>query len=426
MDVDELVFFGYGITVSCILLLLSALISSSEAALFSLSSKQLMQCIESGNIRKKRIVELLNKDSNRLLATIIIVNNLVNIGFIIFSNFMLWKYFGKNNVTSYVMMLYTIISTTLIVLFGELLPKMYAVRHNMKIAMHVSGIMKFFIIITKPLSIPLIKTGNFFGKNFTSEKHSISSKELDRALALTIESGNAKEEDILKGIANIGSLYTRQIMQPRTDIIAVEISKNFKTLLSLVKAHGFSRLPVFEGNIDSIKGIVYAKDLIPHTEKSTSFKWQALVRPCFFVPEIKKLDSLLLDFKEKHIHIAIVVDEYGGTSGMVTMENVIEKIIGSSPEVDNSDVSIYKKLGKNCYVFNAKIYISDLCKIIDMDPSIFDPIKGESESLAGLILEINGSLPKLGQEIRFKNFKFTIISADSKKIKRVNINISGK
>lgn len=425
-NINELIFYISGSITLLVLLLFSAIISGSEAALFSLSPKQLSHCSESNDPKDLKIIKLLDNGTD-LLATIIIISNLVNIAFVIFSNYMLWKFFGRNNITKVVMVTYTITSAALLVLFGELMPKMYSNHHNIFIAKKMAGIINFFIILFKPFSIPLIKIGGIFGKGFTPEKYTLSPEQLDRALELTVVGDNSEEEEILKGIATFGILYARQIMKPRTDITALDIKLNFHQVMSIINKSGYSRLPVYKENIDNIKGTIYTKDLIPYMDYPDSFKWQNLIRNSFFIPETKKLDALLLDFKEKRIHIAIVVDEYGGTSGLVTMEDIIEKIIGNvADEVDSSEVSDYKKIDKNNFIFHAKIYLSDFCKAIGQDTSIFDEVKGESESLAGLLLEINGKLPQTGKEIFYKNFKFKVIAVDSKKIKKVKVQLSIK
>ncbi len=425
-NISELIFYISGSITLLLLLFFSAIISGLEAALFSLSSKQLSHCSESNDPKKLKIINLLNNGTD-LLATIIIISNLVNIAFVIFGNYMLWKFFGRDNITKIIMISYTFTSAALLVLFGELIPKMYATYHNLLISMKMVNIINFLIILFKPLSIPLIKIGGIFGKSFTPEKYTLSSEELDRALELTVVGDNSEEEEILKGIASFGGLYARQVMKPRTDITAINLKTNFFELMSLINKSGYSRLPVYEDNIDNIKGTIYTKDLIPFIDNSNNFKWQNLMRDSFFIPETKKLDSLLLDFKEKRIHIAIVVDEYGGTSGLITMEDVIEKIIGNvADETDNTELGNYKKIDKNNYVFQAKVYLNDFCKLIGEDFSIFDEVKGESESLAGLLLEINGKLPQSGKEIIYKNFKFKVVSVDDKRIKKVKVQILNK
>ncbi|MCP3659580.1 MAG: gliding motility-associated protein GldE [Bacteroidetes bacterium] len=425
-NISELLFYSSGIIILLILLILSALISGCEAALFSLSSKQISLCAEATDIQSKRIISLLDRATD-LLATIIVISNFVNITFVIFGNYMLWRYFGKDNITKLVMLSYTFISAALLILFGELIPKMYASHHNMYISKKMSGIINFCIYLFKPFTIPLIKIGNIFGKTFTPEKYSLSPEELNRALELTVVGNNSEEDVILKGIATFGGLYARQIMRPRTDITAIDIKSNFIDLMSKINQREYSRLPVYQDNIDSIKGTIYTKDLIPYIDKGSNFKWQSLLRDTFFIPETKKLDSLLLDFKEKRIHIAIVVDEYGGTSGLVTMEDVIEKIIGNvAEEIDSNEISNFKKIDKYNFIFPAKVYLNDFCKAIGQSPTIFDEVKGESESLAGLLLEINGKLPQIGKEITCKNFKFIIVSVDQRRIKKIKVQLSTK
>ncbi len=422
-SINEIIFYISGIVTLLSLLLGSAVISGAEVALFSLSSKQISHCDDSKDPEYKKIVKLL-ENGESLLATILIFNNLLNITFFIFSSYLLWQFFGKENITKIVTIIHTTLSTIFIVLFGEFLPKMFANQHNLYISKKLSSFVSTLVLIFKPISIPLIKLGGIFGKEFSREKYILSSDQLNMALELTNLGDNSEEEEILKSIVTFGTLSAKQVMKTRIDVTAIDFESNFHELMNLINKSGYSRLPVYKDTIDNIQGTIFSKDILPHIDKSEKFKWQSLLKESFFIPETKKLDSLLLDFKEKRIHMAIVVDEYGGTSGLITMEDVIERIIGNvGDEFEQNESITHKKIDKSNYIFEGKSYLNDFCKTVGIDVSIFDDIKGESESIAGLLLEINGELPKVGDKIKYKHFTFTIIAVDMRRIKKVKVNI---
>jgi len=317
----------------------------------------------------------------------------------------------------------TFVVTFALTFFAEIIPKVYATQHNLSFAKKVAVIWKVLQYFWRPISWLLLSMGSVFEKRIEKRGYSSTVEELNQALELTTKNNETTEEekDILKGIVNFGILTVKQVMKSRVDISAVDVELNFTELMEQVNKSGFSRIPVYKETIDTIEGILYTKDLLPHLDETESFKWQKLLRPILFVPETKKLDSLLKDFQSKHVHMAIVVDEYGGTSGVVTLEDLIEEIIGDiNDEFDEVNVD-FQKIDDHTYIFEGKISIHDLCKALEVDSTIFDDVKGESESLGGLILELHSALPKIGDQIIFDRFTFTILNVDKKRIARVRV-----
>jgi putative hemolysin len=414
-----------GLSVLVLLLLGSAWISASEAAFFSLSQKQIVECQNAPHNAYATVIKLVRNPS-RTLATILMVNNLVNVAFIILSTYILWKYFEPEEVPGLVMLVYTLVFTTLIVLFGEIIPKTYATQNNVKFAKKAAPFMHFIIAALSPLVNILIKISQGFGKIVFKKQYDLSIEQLNKAVELTTaKESSASEKTILKGIMNFNNLTVRKVMQPRTEITAVDLSLNFTQLVEVINQSGYSRFPVYQETIDNIVGFLYTKDLLPYLPSDASFAWQGLLRKCFFVPEKKRLATLLLEFQESKIHIAIVVDEYGGTSGLVTMEDIIEEIIGEiGDEFDHTENYPYKKLNHQTFEFEGKILMNDFCKILEVDPALFETVRGESESLGGLLLELHKGLPNNGEKITYKQFTFTILAADTRKIKKVKVFIA--
>ncbi|MEO1052023.1 MAG: gliding motility-associated protein GldE [Bacteroidota bacterium] len=422
----ELMFYGPAVIVLLALLFMSALVSGSEVAFFSLSIQDLDTCRERQQGTDKRILSLVN-DPKRLLATILILNNFINVAIVTISTFVTWELAGGKDVGGILVVELTFVITFLIVLFGEVVPKVYATQNNLRLARLTSGMLKIASIVFNPLSKTLMSASDVVEKAYKRKGYEVSVDELNQALEITTGEETTKEEkDILKGIVNFGTLTVKQIMRSRIDITAFDLEMDFHELMDRINKSGYSRVPVYNETIDKIEGILYIKDLLPYVEEDESFKWQELLRPSFFVPETKKIDSLLKDFQEKRVHMAIIVDEYGGTSGLITLEDIIEEIVGEiNDEFDDEDIA-YNKLDDNTYVFEGKTSLNDFAKIIDEDPSIFETVKGESESLGGLILELNNTLPRAGEKIVFDRFVFTIVAADNKRIKRIRVFIKQK
>ncbi|MFT6959543.1 MAG: putative hemolysin [Polaribacter sp.] len=409
-----------------LLLICSALISGSEIAFFSLNQTDINELSNNGK-EENTVVTLLEKP-RKLLATILITNNFINILIVLLFASLSETLFGHFNFTLNLyffivpirFLLEIILITFLILLFGEVLPKVYASRNALHFAKKMSNFIHSVNILLSPFSMPLITITKWMEKKFGNKARNFSVETLSQALELTSQEATSKDEQrILQGIVNFGNTETVQIMKPRIDLFAISDDAPYEEVLNKILTNGYSRNPVYSESIDNIIGVLYAKDLLAHLNKKT-FQWQTLLREPFFVPENKKLDDLLGDFRAKKNHLAIVVDEYGGTSGLVTLEDVIEEIVGEiNDEFDHEDVS-YSKIDANNYIFEGKTSIKDFCKILDdEDEAIFEEEKGESETLAGFILEISGKFPKRGEKITFKNYTFTIEVLDKKRIKQV-------
>ena len=414
-----------------VLLLCSALISGTEVAFFSLSKTDIIK-ISDETKGQNPVVHLLQNPS-KLLATILITNNFINILIVlIFAS--LGEVFLKEQNLSLTILGFIVPSsivkfsievllvTFFILLFGEVLPKVYASRRALKFCNLMCRPLQFLTFFLTPLSFPLINLTNVIEKKLGSKNSNFSVEILSKALELTSEESTTKEEQkILEGIVSFGNTETVQIMKPRIDIFALSHEETYDEVLTKILKHGYSRNPVYKNSIDNIVGILYAKDLLGFLDNK-DFDWQELLREPFFVPENKKLDDLLVEFRERKNHLAIVVDEYGGTSGIVTLEDVIEEIVGEiNDEFDTDDLS-YSKIDANNYIFDGKITIKDFCKVLeDTDEEKFEESKGESETIAGFILEISGKFPKIGEKINFDRYTFTIEALDRKRIKQLKV-----
>ena len=413
-----------GFILLIVLLICSALISGVEVALFSLSKTEIDEGLEE-NSKPILIVSQLLERPKKLLATILVANNFINIGIVILFAYLSDYVFG--NITSSVLKftLEVVLITFLILLFGEILPKIYASRNNLKFAIFMAYPLKVLDFLLSPLSLPMRGFTNTIENRLGKQKSNLSVDQLSQALELTSEDDTTKEEQkILQGIVSFGNTDTKQVMRPRIDIFALDETLKYTEILPDIIKNGYSRIPVYKENIDTVVGILYVKDLLPYIDRK-QFDWTYLLREPFFVPENKKLDDLMVEFQEKKVHLALVVDEYGGTSGLVSLEDVIEEIVGDiSDEFDDEDL-VYSKLDDNNYVFEGKTQLKDLYKVIKLDDeSIFEENKGEAETIAGFVLEISGSFPKKDSEIKFKNYIFTIESLDKKRIKQVKITIN--
>jgi len=422
--------FDFITTINGILLIAlfisSALVSGTEVAFFSLSQTDLNEL--SNNGKQENIVVTLLESPRKLLATILITNNFINILIVLLFASMAETLFSDFNLdidlyyfTVPVRFLIEIILVTfLILLFGEVLPKVYASRNALTFSKTMSKFINFVSVLLTPFSLPLISLTKWIEKKLGSKGTNFSVETLSQALELTSQGATSKDEQkILQGIVNFGNTETVQIMKPRIDIFAISDDEPYEVVLKKILENGYSRNPVYKENIDNIIGVLYAKDLLEHLNKK-SFKWQNLLREPFFVPENKKLDDLLSDFRAIKNHLAIVVDEYGGTSGLVTLEDVIEEIVGDiNDEFDDDDLT-YSKIDANNFIFEGKTSIKDFCRVLDDEnEEIFEEEKGESETLAGFILEISRKFPKKGEKINFKNYTFTIEALDKKRIKQV-------
>ena len=405
-----------------VLLSISGLISGTEVAFFSLSKTDLE---DESNLNIKQVNELL-EGPKKLLATILIANNFINILFILLFTYVGDFYF--NNLASPVIkfLIEIVLVTFLILLFGEVLPKIYASRNAYSFASFMAKPMIFLNSMLSFLSKPLMGLTKVVERKLSRKQSDFSVEVLSQALELTSKGATTKEEKkILQGIVNFGNTDTSQIMCPRMDIFALASDEEFNKVTEKIIKKGHSRIPVYNENIDNIIGILYTKDLIPHLNKKT-FQWKKIIREAFFVPENKKLDDLLKEFQDMKNHMAIVVDEYGGTSGLISLEDIIEEIVGDiSDEFDQNDLS-YSKLDDLNYVFEGKITLKDFYKVLQIEESMFEENKFEAETLAGFILEITGKFPKKGDKVSFRNYNFIIEAIDKKRIKQVKVNLPMK
>ena len=404
------------------LLIASGLISGAEVAFFSLTKEQL-ESEEEQTSRQMKLTQKLLNEPKRLLATILIANNFINISIVLLFALISEVLFGKIGNPLIVLLIEIGLITFLILFFGEILPKVYANRNALKFSKTMASPIYFidhYVLFF--LTLPMSRVTRFMESRLAQKNNEFSIDKLSQAFELTAEEETTKEEQrILKGIVNFGNTDTKQVMCPRFDLFALSQEMNIETITKQILEKGFSRVPVYEESIDKVIGILYTKDLLPYLDQP-NFKWQKLIKPPFYVPENKKLDDLLKEFQYKKIHLAVVVDEYGGTSGIITLEDVIEEIVGDiSDEFDDEEL-IYSKLDNSTYVFDAKINLKDFFKVIEIEEDeVFEKAKGESESLAGFILELAQVLPKTGQVISFNSYQFIIESVDRKRIKRVKV-----
>ena len=396
------------------------MISGSEVALFSLSKSQLKNEYNSSYIE---IIKKLLVNPNKLLATILVANNFINIAIVI-----LFTQIGNvlfKGITSsfWQFTLEVVVATFLILLFGEILPKIYASRNNLAFSRLVIYPLLFLDFLLTPISLPMQKLSNFIKNKLSFKKENINLNQISSALDLTSPGETTKQEHkILKGILSFGNTETKEVMRPRLDIHAYSNLLNYDEVLKNIIENNFSRIPVYKDDLDNIIGILYVKDLLPFLDKK-DFDWLSTLRKPLFIPENKKLDDLMQEFQEKKIHLAIVVDEFGGTSGVISLEDVIEEIVGDISDEFDDDSLLFSKLDNNNYVFEGKTSMKDFYKILNIDSTPFDKLKGDSETIAGFILEISQSFPKTNSKIVFENYTFTIESVDKKRIKQVKVTI---
>jgi gliding motility-associated protein GldE len=399
------------------------MVSGSEAAFFSLNPTD-MKRIELGKDRRSKIILQLTDRPEQLLATILIANNLVNVAIIILATYVSSSIFNFNDFPLLGFIFQVVVITTLLLFFGEIMPKILATNKPYAFCRVVAYPLFSLVQIFTPLSFLLTRsTATVSRRLITRRKISID----DLSEALEITSGHQPEEKkILKGIATFGHTDVNEIMKPRLDVVALDITTGFNKLKATVVESGYSRIPIFDQSFDDIKGVLYVKDLLPFIDRDDSFEWQTLIRLPYFVPESKKISGLLAEFQNNRIHMAIVVDEYGGTCGIVSLEDILEEIVGEISDESDDEVSLYTKIDENNYFFEGKILLNDFCKVVNVDDTVFDDVRGEAETLAGLILEITGQIPAKNEVITNKNFRFVIDSVDNKRIKRVKVALGGK
>lgn len=409
------------IIVVLILLFCSAMVSGSEVAFFSLTPAE-SQKIESKQSKSSSIALELLRNPEELLANILISNNFINIGIVILSSFVTSNLLDFSGSPVLGFIIQVIIITFMILLFGEIVPKIYAERFSVPFSLMMSYPLRMTSKVFKPLIILLTKSTSFVNKRLSGKKQNISMDDLSEALGIATDV-YSEEKKMLEGIVNFSTLEASEIMKPRVDIIAVSTDISMQELKEIVLESGYSRIPVYHESInDNVEGILYVKDLLPHVKK-TRFKWQTLIRPPFFVPETKKINDLLQEFQATKIHMAIVVDEYGGMKGIVTMEDILEEVVGEITDESDEAEEFYRKLDQHTYIFDAKTLLNDFFKITELDPDSFEKVRGEAETLAGLVLELKGDFPRLNDTIVCKNVRFTITDMDKRRIKQMKIQI---
>ena len=412
------------IILAVLLLFASGFVSASEIAFFSLSPNDLSEIEEEEHPSDRRIMELL-KDSERLLATILISNNFVNVTIIMLCNFFFASVvdFGQAVIVEFLVI--TVVLTFLLLLFGEIMPKIYSAQHTLSFARFSAPALTVLRKVFAPLSGLLVRSSFIVNKCVAKRNYNISVDELSQALELTDKDEISEESNILEGIIRFGGETAKEVMTPRLDMVDLEITSTFKEVLECVVENAYSRIPVYEDSQDNIKGILYIKDLLPHLQKGEDFRWQNLIRPAYFVPETKMIDDLLRDFQANKIHIAIVVDEFGGTSGIVTMEDIIEEIVGEINDEYDEEERSYVKINDHTYVFEAKTLLSDFYKVVKIDSDFFEDVEGDADTLAGLLLEIKGEFPKLHEKLEYEHFLFEVLEMDARRILKVKV-IIGK
>ena len=413
------VYFAFVMVV--LLLAVSGFVSASEIAFFSLSPAEVSE-LELSKNSKDTSIKLLREDNERTLATILIGNNFVNVTIIMLCNYAFANliHFGPKAYWLQFVSL-TVILTFLLLLFGEIIPKVYGRQNPLAYCrMAVGGVM-FMRRLFWPLETILIKSGIFMEKVVHKEAPRLSMDDLEQALELTDKNEIKDEKSILQGIIRFGDETAKEIMTSRQDIVDIDIRSSFSEVLSCILENNYSRIPVYQDNDDNIRGILYIKDLLPHVSKPSNFRWQSLIRSAYFVPETKKIDDLLHEFQENKVHIAIVVDEFGGTCGLVTLEDILEEIVGEINDEYDDDEKSYSKLNYNTYLFEGKTLLSDLCRILSLEDDAFDDVEGDADTLAGMLLEIKGDFLSLHERIDYKNFTFEVMEVEGRRISKVKV-----
>ena len=404
-----------------ILLIISALISGSEVAYFSLSPTE-KEKIKSGKDKYSTLIKKNMENPEKLLATILVANNFVNIGIVILSTYINLLLFDFSNSPTLEFIFQVIIITFLLLLFGEIIPKLYANRYSIKMAKIMSTPLYILLKILNPINVLLIRSSSFIKvKNNKVSQESLSVNELSQALEMTKSDEISDDKKILEGIVTFGNKSAVEIMRSRVDVITLDLKDSFDKVVKTINECNYSRIPVCMGSFDNIRGILYTKDILPYLNKDKNFKWQSITRSPFYVPETKKIDDLLSEFQKNKVHLAIVVDEYGGCSGIVTMEDILEEIVGNRIDDDDDDETYARKIDKNKYYFEGKTLLNDFYRITGTDPHVFDKYKGDAETLAGLILEMKGEIPQINDKIICENFTFYIESVDYRRIKKIKV-----
>lgn len=430
-DISSLVTFHaptVGVVVALILaallLLMSGFASGSEIAFFSLSPTDINN-LDTEKSDTDRKIQMLRDDSERTLATILITNNLVNVTIIMLLNYVFGKVIEFNAVWLEFLCI-TVLLTFLLLLFGEIMPKVYSRQNPLAFCRRAVRGVLFLRKLFWYVENLLLKSGNFAEKVIQKEPHQLSVDDLEQALELTDSDDIRDEQSMLKGIIRFGDETAKEVMTSRQDIVDLDIHSTYRDVLKCIVDNNYSRIPVYQDNEDNIRGILYIKDLLPHLSKPSTFRWQSLIRPPYFVPETKKIDDLLREFQENKVHIAIVVDEFGGTSGLVTLEDILEEIVGEINDEYDDEEKTYSKLSYNTYIFEGKTLLSDLTKILNIDDDEFADVEGDADTLAGLLLEIKGDFLSLHEKVDYKNYEFEVVGIEERRISRVKVTIQPK
>ncbi len=405
-----------------LLLFCSAFVSASEVAFFSLEPQDVDELKQKENTNANNVLKLLEYPQ-KLLATILISNNFVNVAIIILITYFSTSLFDFSMSPVLGFVIQTIVITFLLLLFGEIMPKVYATQYPMKMALFAASTLLTLEKILSPFVALLVKSSTIMNADKVKTRNNISMDELSQALELTSDTED-DEKDMLEGIIKFGNIQVADIMRSRVDIVSVNIKSSYKELMQMIVESGYSRIPVFAENHDNIKGLIYSKDLLPHLDKPDNFRWQTLIRPAYFVPESKKIDDLLKEFQETKVHLAIVVDEYGGTSGLVTLEDILEEIVGDISDEYDDEEKMYVKVDDTTYVFEGKILLNDFYKVTDIDESVFEKVTEDVETLAGLVLELKGEIPHKGDKVHMGPYEFEVVAVDNRRINKIRFHVN--
>ena len=405
---------------AAILLILSGFASGSEIAFFSLSPQDLSELDPDKNPTDEKI-QMLRQDSERTLATILITNNFVNVTIIMLCNFVFGKVVDFGGAVWLQILCITVLLTFLLLLFGEIMPKIFARQNPLAFCRRITGPLLLMRKIFWPIETVLLHSGILAEKVVKQDSRVLSVDDLEQALELTDKNEIKEEESMLQGIIRFGDETAKEVMTSRQDVVDLDIKSSFQDVLNCIVENNYSRIPVYQDNSDNIRGVLYIKDLLPHLSKPANFRWQSLIRPPYFVPETKKIDDLLREFQDNKVHIAIVVDEFGGTSVIVTLEDILEEIVGEINDEYDEEERNYTKLNQNTYVFEGKTLLTDFCKILEISDEEFEEVEGDADTLAGLLLELKGDFPVVHEKFYYKNYQFEILEIDGRRIAKVKV-----
>lgn len=420
---EPLSFSAYiSLALGILLLYCSAFVSASEVAFFSLESQDTDELAQQDTPKARNALALL-QNPQKLLATILIANNFVNVAIIILITYFASSLFDFSATPIMGFVIQSVVITFLLLLFGEIMPKVYATQYPHRMVLRASTTLLTLEKLLSPFSALLVKSSVIMRTDKIKQRNNISIDELSQALELTSDAQD-EDKDMLEGIIKFGNIQVADIMRSRIDMVDVDIKASYKDLLQIIIESGYSRIPVCAGNRDKVKGIIYSKDLLPHIDKPSNFRWQTLMRPAYFVPESKKIDDLLSEFQENKVHLAIVVDEYGGTSGLVTMEDILEEIVGDIRDEYDEEEKMYTKIDDHTFVFEAKILLNDFYKVLDIDESRFEKMTEDVETLAGLLLELKGEIPAQGERIVYDRYMFEVLAVDNRRIQKIKVHIN--